>query len=64
MLIEEPNDDIELNIVPVELRGFKILMMDMDKRTADKDGGEPVYGIKKIEVSRPGEALSLETCGA
>jgi len=38
------------------------MMLDMDLKK--EEGEAPIYGIKKIEVSRPGEALSLQTCGA
>jgi hypothetical protein len=62
MLNEEPSDDIVLEIVPAEIRGFRIHMLDIDQ---PRNGDEAqVYGIKKIEVSRPGTALSLQTCGA
>jgi len=64
MVNEEPSDDIDLELVPWEIRGFKVIMMDMDKNSAEKEGEVGVYGIKKIEVSRPGSALSLESCGA
>jgi len=63
MLNEEPEDDIELVIVPQEIRGFKVLMMDMN-HPKKEDEEAPIYGIKKIEVERPGEALSLQSCGA
>ena len=37
----------------------------LDLNYPKKDGEEaPVYGIKKIEISRPGTALSLQTCAA
>lgn len=63
MLNEAPEDDVEMIMVPEEIRGFKVLMMDMNHPKKD-DEEAPIYGIKKIEVSRPGEALSLQTCGA
>ena len=62
MLLEEPSDDIELIMVPTEIRGVKVIMMDLDQgKTTDSDA---IYGIKKMEVHRPGQALALETCGA
>ena len=30
MLIEEPQDDIDFIMVPTEIRGIKIIMLDMD----------------------------------
>lgn len=62
MLMEEPQDDIEMVLVPVEIRGLKVIMLDMtDGRKEDED---PVFGIRKIEVHRPGKALSLQSCTA
>ena len=62
MINEEPADDIDMNMTPTEIRGVKVLMMDLDKATGSAT--DPIYGIKKIEVSRPGKALMLESCGA
>jgi hypothetical protein len=63
ILLEEPSDDIDLEIVPEEIMGLDINMLDLNY--PKKDGEEaPQYGIKKIEISRPGTALSLQTCAA
>jgi hypothetical protein len=61
MLNEEPEEDIEMVLIPMEIRGVKIILLDMDKAAA---GDDTVYGIKKIELHRPGSPLSLESCGA
>lgn len=41
-------------------------MMNLDQKTAEAgaESGAPVYGIKKIQVIRPGVPLSLQTCGS
>lgn len=38
----------------MEIRGVKIIMMDMDQKTAEKGNDDPAYGIKKVEMFRPG----------
>ena len=46
MMFEEPSDDIEMRLVPMEIRGIKVIMLDMlEGKTADSD---MIYGIKKI----------------
>jgi len=30
MLFEEPSDDIDLEIIPQEIYGLKVIMLDMD----------------------------------
>lgn len=54
MLNEEPQDDIEMVLGPVEVLGIKVIIMDLDKKSPDARGLEPIYGISKIEVKRPG----------
>ena len=36
----------------------------MDMVQGKKESEVSVFGIKKLEVFRPGKALSLESCGA
>jgi hypothetical protein len=62
MLNEEPQDDITMNMTPTEIRGVKIILLDLDQNTSSE--AEPIYGIKKIEVHRPGKALALDSCNA
>ena len=37
MLNEAPEDDIEMIMVPEEIRGFKVLMMDMNHPKKDDE---------------------------
>lgn len=38
--------------------------MNLKEKTSDtREGFDPIYGIKKIEVFRPGTSTSLQTCG-
>lgn len=61
-----PEDDVELLISPQQILGVKVLMLNLDQKGAEAGAGSdaPIYGIKKINVLRPGVALKLETCGA
>ena len=59
---EVPSDDVELELSPQELLGVKILMLNLDER-----GGAaeiPIYGIRKIQIIRPGTPVMLQTCGS
>jgi len=62
MLLEEPQDDITMNMTPTEIRGVKIILLNLDQNNSSE--AEPIYGIKKLEVHRPGKALALDSCGA
>lgn len=54
-LNETPKDDIEMVLVPMDIRGIKILILDLDQKSTEAvEGQDPVYGIKKIELYRPG----------
>ena len=46
MMFEEPTDDIEMHLVPMEIMGLKVIMLDMLE--GKKPDSDPIYGIKKI----------------
>ena len=50
MIKESPFGDVEFETSPFEIRGVKILMLDLDKKSGDNS----IYGITKIKVKRPG----------
>jgi len=47
MLNEEPKENVNMFLVPMEIRGYRILMLDLNVNTVDRSFGK-IYGIKKI----------------
>lgn len=41
--------------------GVKVLMLNLDQKTAEAGDGTPIYGIKKLFVYRPGTPISLQS---
>lgn len=41
--------------------GVKVLLLNLDQKSSEAGGGDeaPIYGIKKIEVLRPGTPMML-----
>lgn len=51
IIVEEPSDDVDLRFSPTEVTAIKVILLDLDKKTMDQN---TIYGIKKIQVHRPG----------
>lgn len=48
-LNEEPKEDVDLHLIPpMEIRGYKVIMLDLNISTVDKLMKGAIYGIKKI----------------
>lgn len=61
ILTENGGGDIEMLIKPIEVRGIKIILLNLDKK-GDAGASSQTFGIKKIECRRPGKAVYVSTC--
>ena len=59
ILLEDPKTNVNLKLNPIEIRGVKILMLDLDKKITGNISYVTSFGKKKIECRRPGMAVSL-----
>lgn len=42
---------MEFETTPIEIKGVKIILLNLDVATS---GPESIYGIKKLKIKRPG----------